>query len=61
MLFRRKKPSPDPALELDFRRQMGRKSRPREMRWIELADEALSEGPKKKPPLQPADLSRKAA
>jgi hypothetical protein len=50
MLFRRKKPSPDPALEVEFRRQMGRCGKPRELRWIELADLALSppEKPKRK-------------
>ena len=42
MMFRRKKLSPDPALEVEFRRQMGRQGKPRELRWIELADQALS-------------------
>jgi hypothetical protein len=48
MLFRRKKPSPDPALENEFRRKMGRKIKPSEARWIELADKALSERPQKR-------------
>lgn len=49
MRFRRKKPSPDPALEVEFRRQMGRQGKPRELRWIELADQALSEPARESP------------
>lgn len=61
MLFRRKKPSPDPALEVEFRRQMGRQGKPRELRWIELADQALAEPERKTPKPKERDERRKAA
>ena len=61
MKFRRKKLSPDPALEDDFRRKMGRKGKPKELRWIELADEALSEPPRKSIESKPHDFRKKAA
>jgi hypothetical protein len=55
MLFRSRKPSPDPALEVEFRRKMGRRGKPRELHWIELADRALA-GPAPKP--QPKSTKR---
>jgi len=61
MFSRRKKLSPDPALEDDFRRKMGRKGKPKELRWIELADEALSESPRKAIEFKPGDVRKKAA
>jgi hypothetical protein len=61
MLFRRKKPSPDPAVEDDFRRKMGRKGKPKELRWIELADKALSEPSPRATPSHAGDTHKKAA
>ncbi len=61
MLFRRKKPSPDPALEVEFRRQMGRRGKPRELRWIELADQALAEEEQDTTKPEPSEEPPKAA
>lgn len=61
MLYGRKKPSPDPALENEFRRKMGRDIKPKEVRWIELADKALSEPRDKNTDDQPVDQGDKAA
>jgi hypothetical protein len=61
MLFRKTKPSPDPALEHDFHKRMGRKGKPKELRWIELADKALSESPRNPAQSKPRDTRKKAA